>query len=253
MKQITDKMRQMKLLGMLRAFQLTHESGKNEQLTADEMVSHLVETEWDDRHNRKLERASTAARFRYKASIEQLDFDDNRIDKNQILRLADCDFVKRKEVLAVIGSTGVGKSYLVSALGLQACSLGYRVLYQHSTKLFGRMKIAKADGTYLKELAKIERQHLLIIDDFGIQPLDAQSRSTLMDIFEDRYEKASTIITSQVPISKWHDVIGEQTIADAILDRIVHHAHRIEMKGESLRKKKRPLKSEEIELENLKN
>ena len=250
MKQIADKMRQMKLLGMLRAFQLTHESGKNEQLTADEMVSHLVDTEWDDRHNRKLERASTAARFRYKASIEQLDFEDNRIDKNQILRLADCDFVKRKEVLAVIGSTGVGKSYLVSALGLQACSLGYRVLYQHSTKLFGRMKIAKADGTYLKELAKIERQHLLIIDDFGIQPLDAQSRSTLMDIFEDRYEKASTIITSQIPISKWHDVIGEQTIADAILDRIVHNAHRIEMKGESLRKKKRPLKSEEIKLEN---
>lgn len=250
MKQIADKMRQMKLLGMLRAFQLTHESGKNEQLTADEMVSHLVDTEWDDRHNRKLERASTAARFRYKASIEQLDFEDNRIDKNQILRLADCDFVKRKEVLAVIGSTGVGKSYLVSALGLQACALGYRVLYQHSTKLFGRMKIAKADGTYLKELAKIERQHLLIIDDFGIQPLDAQSRSTLMDIFEDRYEKASTIITSQIPISKWHDVIGEQTIADAILDRIVHNAHRIEMKGESLRKKKRPLKSDEIELEN---
>lgn len=250
MKQIADKMRQMKLLGMLRAFQLTHESGKNEQLTADEMVSHLVDTEWDDRHNRKLERASTAARFRYKASIEQLDFEDNRIDKNQILRLADCNFVKRKEVLAVIGSTGVGKSYLVSALGLQACALGYRVLYQHSTKLFGRMKIAKADGTYLKELAKIERQHLLIIDDFGIQPLDAQSRSTLMDIFEDRYEKASTIITSQIPISKWHDVIGEQTIADAILDRIVHNAHRIEMKGESLRKKKRPLKSEEIKLEN---
>ena len=253
MKQIADKMRQMKLLGMLRAFQLTHESGKNEQLTADEMVSHLVDTEWDDRHNRKLERASTAARFRYKASIEQLDFEDNRIDKNQILRLADCDFVKRKEVLAVIGSTGVGKSYLVSALGLQACALGYRVLYQHSTKLFGRMKIAKADGTYLKELAKIERQHLLIIDDFGIQPLDAQSRATLMDIFEDRYEKASTIITSQIPISKWHDVIGEQTIADAILDRIVHNAHRIEMKGESLRKKKRPFNSEEIKLENLIN
>jgi DNA replication protein DnaC len=148
---------------------------------------------------------------------------------------------------------GVGKSYLASALGLQACSLGYRVLYQHSTKLFGRMKIAKADGTYLKELAKIERQHLLIIDDFGIAPLDAQSRSTMMEIIEDRHEKASTIITSQIPISKWYDVIGEQTIADAILDRIVHNAHRIEMKGESLRKKKRPAKSDEIELENLKN
>jgi DNA replication protein DnaC len=253
MKQIADKMRHMKLLGMLRAFLLTHESGKNEKFTADEMIAHLIDTEWDERYNRKLERSAANAKFRYKASIEQIDFEDNRLDKNQILRLADCDFVKRKEVIAILGSTGVGKSYLASALGLQACSLGYRVLYQHSTKLFGRMKIAKADGTYLRELAKIEKQHLLIIDDFGIQPLDAQSRSTLMEIIEDRHEKAATIITSQVPISKWHETIGEQTIADAILDRIVHHAHRIEMKGESLRKKKKPLKSDEIELENLKN
>jgi hypothetical protein len=106
MKQIADKMKQMKLLGMLRAFLLTHESGKNEKLTADEMVSHLVDTEWDDRHNRKLERASAAAKFRYNASIEQLNFESNRLDKNQVLRLAECDFIKKKEVLAILGSTG---------------------------------------------------------------------------------------------------------------------------------------------------
>jgi DNA replication protein DnaC len=253
MSETVNKMRQMRLLGMARAFHLTMESGKNEKFTPDEMVSHLIESEWDDRYNRKLERAILQARFRYKASIEEIDFSDNRIDKNQVLRLADCEFIKRKENIIVTGSTGIGKSFLASAIGHQACSLGYKVLYQHNTKLFGRMKIAKADGSYLKEMAKIERQHLLLIDDFGIQPLDAQSRSTLMEIMEDRHGKASTIITSQVPISKWHDIIGEQTMADAILDRIVHDAHRLDMKGESLRRKLQPKNYEEVDLHKLKN
>lgn len=237
-------MRQMRLLGMARAFQLTMESGKNEQFTPDEMVGHLVESEWDERYNRKLERSVTAARFRYKSSIEEMDFTNNRLDRNQVQRLADCEFIKRGENLIITGSTGIGKSFLASALGHQACSLGYRVLYQHTTKLFARLKIAKAEGSYLREMTRIERQHVLIIDDFGIQPLDAQSRSALMEIIEDRHGKASTIITSQVPVSLWHDVIGEQTIADAILDRIVHDAHRVDMKGESLRKK-RGLQNEE--------
>ena len=226
------------MLGMARAFQLTMESGKNEKFTPDEMVTHLIESEWDERYNRKLDRSISAARFRYKSTVEQMDFSDNRVDKNQVLRLADCEFIKRSQNIIITGSTGIGKSFLASAIGHQACSLGYRVLYQHNTKLFARLKIAKADGSYLKELAKIERQHLLLIDDFGIQPLDAQSRSALMELIEDRHGKSSTIITSQVPVSRWHDIIGEQTIADAILDRIVHDAHRIEMKGESLRKKR---------------
>lgn len=250
MNDILTKMKQMRLLGMARAFHLTHQSEKNEKFTPDEMVAHLVDSEWDERYNKKLDRSIQAARFRYKASVEQIGYDQDRIDKNQMLRLADCDFIKRKENIIITGSTGIGKSFLSSALGHQACTLGYRVLYQHSTKLFGRMKIAKADGSYLKELAKIEKQHLLIIDDFGLQPLDAQSRSALLEIIEDRHAKYSTIITSQIPVSKWHEVIGEGTIADAILDRIVHDAHRIEMKGESLRKKRRPKTDEEIVLEN---
>ena len=253
MKEIVKKMTQMRLAGMARAFSLTLESGKNEKFTPDEMITHLIEAEWDDRYNRKLDRTVHAARFRYKASIEQISFDNDRLDKNQVLRLADCEFVKRMENVIVTGSTGIGKSHLASALGHQACSMGYRVLYMHSTKLFAKMKIAKTDGTYLKELAKIERQHLLLIDDFGIQPLDAQSRSALMEIMEDRHGKSSTIFTSQVPVNKWHEVIGEQTIADAILDRIVHDAHRVEMKGESLRRKRQPKNEEEIDLENLKN
>lgn len=253
MNEILNKMKQMRLTGMARAFNLTIESGKNEKFTPDEMISHLIESEWDERYNRKLDRTVHAARFRYKASPEEIVFDDNRVDKNQVLRLADCEFIKRHENIIITGSTGIGKSFLASALGHQACALGNRVLYQHSTKLFARLKIAKADGSYLKELGKIERQHLLLIDDFGLQPLDAQSRSTLLEIIEDRHGKSSTIITSQIPVSKWHEIIGEQTIADAILDRIVHDAHRIEMKGESLRKKRQPKKEEQIDLENLKN
>lgn len=253
MNQILEKMKQMKLHGMARAFQLTLESEKNEKFTPDEMVNHLVESEWDERYNRRLDRSVHRARFRYRASMEQMYFDDNRIDKNQIHRLADCEFVKRKENIIITGSTGIGKSFLASALGHQACSLGYRVFYQHSTKLFARLKIAKADGSYLKELARIEKQQLLLIDDFGIQPLDAQSRSSLMEIIEDRHGKSSTIITSQVPVSLWHEVIGELTIADAILDRIVHDAHRLEMKGESLRKKKQPKTEDQIDLETIKN
>ena len=253
MNEILTKMRQMRLQGMAKAFALTHESGKNEKFTPDEMVTHLVESEWDERYNRKLDRTVQAARFRYKASIEQISYEDNRMDKNQVLRLADCEFIKRSENVIITGSTGVGKSFVASAIGYQACSLGYRVLYQHSSKLFGRMKIAKADGSYIKELAKIERQHILLIDDFGLQPLDAQSRSVLMEIIEDRHGKSSTIITSQIPISKWHEIIGEQTIADAILDRIVHSAHRIEMKGDSLRKKKQQINEQNIESLILKN
>lgn len=253
MNQTLSKLKEMRLTGMARAFQETLQSGKNEIYTPDEFVKHLVESEWDERYNRKMHRNVQRARFRYKASIEQLTFEDNRLNKNQVLRLADCQFITRKENIIITGSTGIGKSFLASALGHQACGLGYKVLYYHNTKLFAKMKLAKADGSYLKELSKIEKHHLLLIDDFGIAPLDAQSRSALMEIIEDRHGKASTIITSQVPISGWHDIIGEVTIADAILDRIVHDAHRVEMKGESLRKKRLPKTEEKVELDELKN
>lgn len=240
MKTMLEKMRQLRLTGMARAFDLTLQSGKNEKFTADEMVTHLIEAEWDERYNRRMERGIRLARFRYKASVEQISYDGGRLDKNQVRRLAPCEFIARKENIIITGSTGIGKSYLASALGHQACSLGYRVLYQQCAKLFAKLKIAKADGSYLKELARIERQHLLLIDDFGLQPLDAQSRAALMEIMEDRHGKSSTIFTSQVPVSKWHEIIGEQTVADAILDRIVHDAHRLELKGESLRKRRGP-------------
>ncbi len=235
--QIIEKMKSMKFHGMLRAFQANLESGAMNQLTADEMIAHLIDEEWDDRHNRKISRNLLNAKFRYKATVEQMYFEKDRgVDKNIILRLADCSFIKRKENVLVTGSTGIGKSYMASALGQEACTLGYRVMYLNATKLFAKLKMAKADNSYINEIAKMERQHLIILDDFGIQPLDAQSRSMFMEIIEDRHGKASTIITSQVPVSKWHEVIGEVTIADAIMDRLIHNAHRLELKGESLRK-----------------
>jgi len=210
-----------------------------EHMTADELVAMLIESEWDERTNRRQERSLKNARFRYKAVIEQISFSGTReVHRNQILRMADCGFITRNENILITGSTGTGKSYIASALGHQACTNGYRVLYEHSAKLFSRLKMAKADGSYLKELVKMEKQHLLIIDDFGMQPLDAQSRAILMEIIEDRHGKRSTLFTSQVPVSKWYEVIGEQTIADAILDRIVHDAHRLELKGDSLRKRR---------------
>lgn len=242
-----EKMSAMKLTGMARAFRSSLEMGRAQDLTSDEMISQLVEAEWDERYNRKLERSVTRAHFRYKASVEQISYNPERtLDKNQVMRLASCNFIKKKENVIITGSTGIGKSYLASALGHQACSLGYKIMYLHSTKLFAKMKMAKADGSYLKELVKIEKQDLILIDDFGIQPLDSASRTVLMEIIEDRHGKASTMITSQVPVNMWHEVIGEQTIADAILDRLVHDAHRVEMNGESMRKKKAI--NEEIDL-----
>jgi DNA replication protein DnaC len=233
-----DKMRRMRLLGMHGAFKTSIETKGIEELTADEMVGLLVNSEWDDRHNRSIARSMSNARFRYKASIEQLEYSTERgIDKNQVHRLADGEFIHKKENLLITGSTGTGKSFLASAIGNQACLLGFKVLYTNATRLFAQLKIAKADGSSIKELLKIERQDLLIIDDFGIQPFDQVSRASLLEIIEDRHGKRSTIITSQLPVKQWHDVIGEKTIADAVLDRIVHNAGRIELKGESLRKK----------------
>jgi len=207
--------------------------------TQDELLAMLIESEYDDRHTRRIERGIKNARFRYKASVENIIYDQLRnIDKNTIIRYAAGGYIKKGESLLITGSTGVGKSYIASALGYQACIEGYRVVYYNIAKLLARLKMAKADGSYLKELAKIERQHLLILDDFGLQPMDNQNRLNLLEIIEDRHGKGSIIITSQLPVSEWHSVIGEKTVADAILDRIVHQSHRIELQGESMRKKR---------------
>lgn len=235
-----EKMNRMRLLGMHAAFKSCIEDKSGTGFTNDELVHHLVDSEWDDRRNRALQRSVKNAGFRYQSAIEQLDYGPDRgMDKNMINRLATCEFINKGEDLFITGSTGTGKSFLASALGYQACLSGYKVLYAATSRLMSHLKMAKADGTHLKELARIEKQDLLILDDFGVQPLDAQSRAFLLDIIEDRHSKHTTIITAQVPVKNWHEIIGEKTIADAILDRIVHQSIRIELYGESLRKKRK--------------
>lgn len=239
-KESLDQMNRMRLLGMHHAFETAIETKKMNTFTNDEIVHHLVQSEWDDRQYRALQRGLKNANFRYKATIEQLDYSEDRgLDKNMVQRLSDCSFIDKGEDLFITGSTGTGKSFLATALGQQACLLGYKVLYTNTTKLLSQLKMAKADGKHLKELTGIEKKDVLILDDFGIQPLDAPGRAILMDIVEDRHNKHTTIITSQVPVKKWHEIIGEKTLADAILDRIVHQSIRIELFGDSLRKKQK--------------
>jgi DNA replication protein DnaC len=234
---IKQKMNQMKLYGMQNAYNMILEKNYP-KMTHDELLSHLMQAEWEDREHRRINRYLKAAKFRYYASVEEIDFNaKRRLDKNMMVRLTECSFIKRKEDVLITGPTGAGKSFITSAIGNQACMLGYRVMYYNVQKLFSRLKMSKADGSYFKEINKIEKQDLLILDDFGLQPLDNNNRNVLMEIIEDRHSRKSTIISSQLPVSKWYEIIGESTIADAILDRLVHKSHRIELNGESMRKK----------------
>ena len=237
--QTLEQMKLLRLYGMQRAFNSTMQSG-NTDYTNDELIAYLLQSEWDDRLNRKIERLTKAARFRYRAVMEAIDYHRERhIDKNKVQRFTTCDFIKNKENILITGSTGVGKSYMASAIGHQACSLGYKVMYFNTHKLFTKLRTSKADGSYSREINKIEKQDLLILDDFGLRALDSINRNYFMEIIEDRHGKRTTIIASQLPVEAWHQIIGEQTIADAILDRLVHSAHRIDIKGESMRKKLR--------------
>lgn len=234
-----NQMSQMRFLGMLEAYRVILESSTHHDLLPDELINLLLQAEWEERENRKTERLLRTAKFRYRASVEEVDYSAQRgLDKTQFMRLADMSFIKRKESILVTGATGSGKSFLASALGNQACMYGYKTLYFNTGKLFPRLKMLKADGSYIREISKIEKQDLLILDDFGIHPFDAQSRMALLEIIEDRHGRASTIIVSQLPVAKWFEVIGDSTVADAVLDRLVHNAHRLELKGDSLRKKK---------------
>ena len=233
-----NKLEQMRLNGMARAFRATMETGVKHSFTPDELVSHLVDTEWDDRHNRKLARLLKAAQFRYRAGFEEIDFASTRnLKKNTLLRLSEKGWIEAHQNVLLTGPTGVGKSFIASALGQQACMHGFKTVYYACSKLFKQLKLAKADGSYLKRLLRIQKQDLFILDDFGLEPFDAVSRMALLEILEDRIGRRSTVIVSQIPITMWHQVIGDPTIADAICDRIVHSSHRIELKGESMRKK----------------
>lgn len=235
--QTIEKLKQMRL-GAMAQLHLQHiKDNRIENITADEYLAMLIDHQWEDRQNRKIERLLKQAGFKQEANLADVNYTQNRnLDKNMFTRLGSLDFITRKENIILTGASGVGKSYLAQALGHQACMMEYKTMYTNTARLFKKLKLSKVDGTYLKELGKLLKADLLILDDFGLQSFDNHARETLMDIIDDRYNKASTIISSQIPVSAWYDIIGEGTIADAILDRIVNSSHRIDLKGESLRK-----------------
>lgn len=237
------KMKAMRLLGMHEAFKISLETRQHEQLPVDQLLHLLIEAEYEDRQNRKINRYLKAARFRYQSSVEEIDFVSPRgLDKTQVLRLASCQFLEKQENLIITGPTGVGKSYLASAIGHQACMKGYKVLYFNAAKLFSQLKMSRADGSYTKFINRLEKQDLLLLDDFGLHPLDEENRLMLLEVIEDRHGRRSTVVTSQLPVIKWYELFQAQTIADAVLDRIVHTAHRIELTGESMRKRNSSIK-----------
>jgi len=235
--QTIEKLKQMRL-GAMAQLHLQHvKNNQFNDITADEYLGLLTDHEWEDRQNTKISRLLNQAGFRQKASIAEVNYTELRnLDRNMFDRLGTMDFMAKKENIILTGASGVGKSYLAQALGHQACLMGSKVMYTNTARYFTKLKLAKVDGTYITELKKLLKMDLLILDDFGLQSFDNHAREALMDIIDDRYNQKSTIVASQIPVSAWYDIIGEGTIADAILDRIVNSSHRIDLKGESLRK-----------------
>lgn len=234
---IEEQMSQLRLAGMRHRYTSLLETRQWQNLNQNEGLELLLQAELENRSTKKSERLTQKARFRYKASINEISYLEARgLDKNLIATLSDCTYINKGQSIIITGATGCGKSFLASALGQQACMMGYKVLYSSLSKLFSQLKISRLDGTLAKSLENIAKQHLLIIDDFGITGLDQQQAIDLMEIIEDRHTKHATIIATQLPIAAWYDIIPDSTIADAILDRLIHTANRIELKGDSLRK-----------------
>jgi len=233
-----DNLTQLKLSGMTRAYKAILSMPMQEQPSINQFIAQLAEAEIQERTNKKTELFLRMSKLRYNAILEQVQCNVQRnFTKENLMCLADCSFITKAQNVLITGSTGCGKSYLACALGRQACGLGYKTLYFGMTRLIEKIIQAKLDGSYIKLINQLEKTHLIILDDFGLHPLDATTRLALLQILEDRYGKKSVIITSQLPVAKWHQYIGEPTLADAIMDRLAVNANRIELKGESLRKK----------------
>ena len=235
---IEQQLTRLRLHGMQQSWQSLQQTRRLHDLSLSEGLEVLLQAESLDRDNRRFERLKKAARFRYQASIEELHLDTPRgLRKEVIINLSTGQYITNGESVIITGATGCGKSFIASALGHQACSQGYKVMYFNLQKLLIKTKMARAEGTIYKFFEKIAKTNLLILDDFGLIHLQGQQQLDLMEIIEDRHSKVPTIIVSQLPVASWFDVIAEATIADAIIDRLIHSSHRIELKGESLRKK----------------
>jgi DNA replication protein DnaC len=234
-----DSLNQLKLYGMAAALSEQLMQSATHALAFEERIGLLVEREVVHRENRRLSRLLQLATLKERACLEDLDFRARRgLDRSQLASLTSCDWIRSGQNLIIHGATGCGKTFLACAFAHQACRQGLSALYLRAPRLFDELGLCHADGSFRKRLAAIAKVDLVVIDDFAISPLGARERNDLLELLDDRVGGRSTLITSQLPLELWHDYIGDPTLADAILDRLVHHSHRIELTGESLRKRR---------------
>lgn len=238
--QTLQKIRTIKLHGFANALEHQLAQPDFQQLSFEERIGLLVDRELLERSNRRITDLLRRAKLRQSACIENIDYQQPRgLDRSYIATLTTCDFIRHHHNLLITGPTGSGKSWLACAIGQQACRQGLSVKYIRVAKLLEELRIAHADGRYLQLLQQLAKYELLILDDFGIDPLEQQNQRDLLEIIEDRHKLKSTLMTSQLSIKHWHDYIAEPTIADAMIDRLLHHSHKLELKGGSMRKKEK--------------
>jgi DNA replication protein DnaC len=238
--QTADLLEGLKLKGMSKAFAAMMQMPLQQRPGMELAVAKLVEAERLYRRDLRTEIYLKTSRLRYNAVLEDVMYSSERnLSKDRLSEIADCSFIRRAENILLTGLTGCGKSFLACAIGRQACMTGYRTEYFNMNKFIEKIALSKIEGTFLKVISRLEKNDLIIFDDFGLQPLDQNARLALLQILEERYERKSTIIASQLPVNKWYDYIGEPTLADAIMDRLISNASHVELQGESLRKKNR--------------
>ena len=233
-----EKLTTLRFTGMIAALDEQMQMNSLDDLSFEERLGILLDREIAVRQSRIMNTRLRKAKLRQESCIEDIDFRHPRgMDKSLVMRLAGCEWIKDHNNLIITGPTGVGKTYLACAFAQKACREGFNTLYLRTTKLFEDLSLSKGDGRYLKLLASFAKADLLVLDDYGLDQLSREQRHDLLEILEDRHGLKSTLVTSQLPIDHWHEQIGDPTLADAILDRLVHNAHKIKLNGESMRKK----------------